>query len=199
MKNNRTKNISIRVRPDILQEADALKQQYNYSRGDIFEMGVLFLESNNDASTIIETKIYYEMINRFDKLNKSVDKACKDIMKAVSSEIESLKEQKKTKFVPVTDVASVNESNLNEAIDKILTIVEIREDNMKYPKHVRKVFEPLGKEYFMKISSDYNIPYESILNKLNEMGYNSDYLLEIGMNPLRNYEGEREVSKSTIM
>ncbi len=199
MKANRTSKISMRVRPDILKVADDLKATNGYSRADIFEMGVLLLESNNDSSLVLQNKIYSEMVARFEKLNEKIHKECENIQNNISKELESLKNISTDFDIDLNDDSNYVEENISNAVERVMNIIKIREENLKYPQHVRKVFEPLGKEYYIRIAEENNIPYDLLIKKLEKLGYSSDMLLNLGMNPLRNYDGERELSKSTIV
>lgn len=199
MKAKRTSKISIRTRPDILEAADNLKATNGYSRADIFEMGVLLLESNNDSSLILQNKIYSEMVTRFENLSEKVHKECENIQSNILKELNSLKVKSDEHNIDITKKSEVIEENIQNAVEKVMTIVKLREENMKYPQHARRVFEPLGKEYYLLVAEENNIPYDVLVAELEKLGYNSDVLLDLGMNPLRNYTGERELSKSTIM
>ena len=88
MKAKRTSKISIRTRPDILEAADNLKATNGYSRADIFEMGVLLLESNNDSALVLQNKIYSEMVDRFEDLSEKVHKECENIQNHVNNKTE---------------------------------------------------------------------------------------------------------------
>lgn len=199
MKAKRTSKISIRTRPDILEAADNLKATNGYSRADIFEMGVLLLESNNDSALVLQNKIYSEMVDRFEDLSEKVHKECESIQNSLLKELDSLKDKSADFEVDMNNNSNVLEENISQAVEKVISIIKIREDNMKYPQHARRVFEPLGKEYYIRVAEENNISYDILINELKKLGYTPEILLDLGMNPLRNYSGERELSKSTIV
>ena len=199
MKAKRTSKISIRTRPDILEAADNLKATNGYSRADIFEMGVLLLESNNDSALVLQNKIYSEMVDRFEDLSEKVHKECENIQNNLLKELGSLKNKSADFEVDMNNNSNALEENIAQAVEKVIPIIKMREDNMKYPQHARRVFEPLGKEYYIRVAEEYNISYDILINELKKLGYTPEILLDLGMNPLRNYSGERELSKSTIV
>ncbi|MBO7210112.1 MAG: hypothetical protein J6V44_03745 [Methanobrevibacter sp.] len=197
-KNNRTERISMRVRKDILEACDRICVENKYSRADVFEMGVLLMETNNDSDMVLQEKIYSEMVQRFEKLNDTVHEECENIQNNISSEIKHLKELKEGNEIDINKTEEELTDEVRNAVDEIITTISLREYELTFPKHTRRIFEPLGKEYYEFVAQKHRLPVNVILNELHERGYTDEYLLELGMNPLRRHITDKQISKTTI-
>ena len=192
MKNKRTERTSIRMRPDILECAEALKKQYNYSKADIFEMGVLMLENNIEQENIIKNKVYSDLIKRLSNIESSISKECDNIKEVISLEINNLKAIQETPEIEEYDLSSID-----DVVQSIVNIAQMREDEKKYGSRGRS-FEPLGKEFYELKSKEYGVPLDVILEKLENLGYTESRLLDLGMNPAIMWRGY-SVAKESLL
>ena len=195
MKINKSERASVRVRPDILELAREIKKERGYSMGDIFEMGVLLLDNNNENDLIIQEKMYNEMIKRFSDLEESVHKECEHIENRILKEIQDLECVKKGINRSLEEKGlSCTHEKVVEVVDSIMKIIELREENSK----VGLSLDPLGKEMFEYKSKNSGVPVELILEELRERGYDKKALKNININPEIKWRGYVESKGSLV-
>lgn len=166
---NKTRSTSIRVKENIMQIADELKEERGYSRADLFEMGVLLMDNANQTEQVTQERILDEMIKRFEALDKKITRFHEELL----LEIEELKNKKSGKN---TDY---NYYDLESAVDSIINVIERREVGALYGKEIA----PLGKEFFRTKYLQYHVPVDVIIEELEQKGYTKEYLENIGIYP----------------
>ena len=195
MKQNRSERTTIRVRPDILELANDIKRERGYSIADIFEMGVLLLDNNNDNDLVIQNQIYSEMIHRFTKLEESIRKECEKIEDNIVNEIKQLENAKETVSKSLDEKGlNYTQDQVNKLTDEIIDLIERRIDEFKYGIQL----EPIGKEFFEYKTKTTGIPINTILKELSDKGYDDSKLREANINSEIRWRGYTELKKETI-
>lgn len=189
-KNTRSVKKSIRVREDIYEIAEQICREHGYSHADIYEMGVLLIDNNNEQSLILKEQIFGQMIDRFEELSDSIHKDCNNMQDKIIQEINKLKSIKDntSKSLDMKNVRHI-ESNVGLAVEKVIELINRRESLPEYKKiHL----EPIGREYYSMVCEEFAVPMDLLLNSLSEKGYTSEKLLELGMNPEHNWKGYKQ-------
>lgn len=198
--NKRTERASIRMRKDILEIAEDLQREYGYSKADIFEMGVLLLDNNENTQLILQTEMYDELIDRFSKMEENVHKHCNSILDGIKKNITDLqnkKETAKTSLEEKEGTLSYSSQNLEDCVQVIIGMVQMRLDEKRFGKRA-KTFEPLGSSYYEIQSERYHVPVNVILEELSKRGFDEDTLIDVGMNPRVKWRGYSVASKESF-
>ena len=179
-RNTRSVKKSIRVREDIYEIAEQICREHGYSHADIYEMGVLLIDNNNEQSLILKEQIFGQMIERFEELSDSIHEDCNNMQDRIIKEIDKLKSIKDTttKSLDSKSIEHVD-SNVELAVEKILSLIEKRES---LPEYKKIGLEPLGKEYYERICNEFAVPMDMILENLSEKGFTIEKLIDIERN-----------------
>lgn len=186
-RNARSVKKSIRVREDINEIAEQICREHGYSHADIYEMGVLLIDNNNEQSLILKEQIFGQMIDRFEELSESIHNDCNNMQDKIIKEINKLKSIKNTTSKSLdSKVIHHTESNVDSAVEKVLSLIEKRES---LPEYKKSGLEPLGKEYYDRICNEFAIPIDILLERLSEKGFTTEKLIDIGMSPEQKWIG----------
>ena len=186
MKNiNRSERVSVRVRPDILEIANDLKKDYGYSMADIFEMGVLMIDNNQESELVVQDKILTEMITRFSNLEKSIKTRFDDIQSSISLQLDELKLEQENNKKNMQNVGM--NQDVESIVADIVGMIHTREELLKN----KRTPNLLDKTYFNYKSKISGVPVEIIIDSLEKEGYDLARLKELNMNPHIKIEEER--------
>ena len=197
--NKRTEKTSIRMRKDILEIAEKLQREYDYSKADIFEMGVLLLDNDGNASLTLKSELYDKLIERFTRMEENVHKHCDSILTGIKeniSELQSEKENLNTFNMESKD--NEYDMRLNECLEYIISIIDMRQDEKKYGSR-GKIFEPLGSGFYEVQAERYVVILSDILDGLHNRGYDDELLIDLGMNPHVKWRGYSTASKESLL
>lgn len=191
----RSETTTIRVRPDILELADDLCKERGYSRADLFEMGVLLIDNNNENDLVLQKKMYNEMINNFSSLENSIQKDCDKITEKICKEIKKLQSQLNNCNTSLGSKGEeIEEKVVERTISSIIDIIEIRKENINEGILV----EPMGKEFFEYKSKTSGIPMDLIISELEKKGYSINDLKNVQMNPEQKWRGYVKLKSDSV-
>lgn len=186
----RDKQISLRVKSNVLDIADELKNKTGYTRADIFELGVYLLDDGKTIDAVLEERILHEMLQSHKTLLKQIE----DLGNTLSLQIHSL-ELRKKKVQSELDV-KYDERSVNEAVEKIISIYNRRIERLLIP---RATLEPMGEEFFERICKEYAVPLDSVLTELEGRGYTSEKFQSAGISVKNRWKGYVIASKESLV
>lgn len=168
-RNNRSVKTSIRIREDIYEIAEQLCKQHGYSHADIYEMGVLLIDTNNEHELVIKEQLYSDMVERFKELHESIQ----DVGEKVVSEIKKLEFSKNKTSKQLKNIKADDMTVVKEAVYSVISMIDKRES---LKKTTLSKLEPLGKDFFEMKSKEFGVPIEMILEGLKKEGYDEERL-----------------------